>query len=65
MAHERALLRRQAAVRFGDAVGARIGALIGETEEPGPLAEVGELIVRAGTGQELVDRVGALLRQAG
>ena len=64
VAHERALLRRQAAVRFGDAVGARIGALIGETEEPGPLAEVGELIVRAETGQELVDRVAALLRQA-
>ena len=63
VARERALLRRQTAVRFGDAVGARIDALIGETEESGPLAEVGELIVRAETGEELVDRVGTLLRQ--
>lgn len=50
--------------RRGDAVGARIGALVGATEEPGPLAEVDELIVRAGPGQDLVDRVGALLAQS-
>ena len=64
VARERALLRRLAAVRFGDAVAARIDALIAATEDPGLLAQIEELIVRAGTGPGLVDGVRAVLRQA-
>ena len=61
VAQERDLLRRLAAVRFGDATGGRVEALLRETEDWDRLAAVAELIVRAETGAGLLNGVtGAL-----
>ena len=57
IAQERALLRRQAAVRFGDAVAGRVEDLLRATEDWDELAEAAELIVRAETGAGLIDAV--------
>ena len=50
VAQERALLRRQAAVRFGDAVAGRVEDLLRATEDWDQLAASAELIVRAENG---------------
>ena len=65
-AQERDLLGRLAAVRFGDATGGRVEALLRETEDWDRLAAVAELIVRAETETDLLDGVaGALAGPAG
>ena len=62
VAQERALLRRQAAVRFGDAVAGRVADLLGATEDWDQLAAAAELIVRAETGAGLIDGIARHIR---
>ena len=57
LAHERALLRRQAALRFGAAAASRVSEAVERIAEPEALAAAGDWIVRAETGDELVARV--------
>ena len=65
VAQERALLRRLAAVRFGDAVAGRIEDLLRTTEDWDQLAAAAELIVRADTGPGLIDAVARSIRPSG
>ena len=65
VAQERALLRRQAAVRFGDAVAGRVEDLLGAIEDWDQLAAAAELIVRAETGAGLIDGIARDLRPSG
>ena len=65
VAQERALLRRQAAVRFGDAVAARVEDLLRTTEDWDQLAAAAESIVRADTGPGLIDAVARSIRPSG
>ena len=62
---ERALLRRLAAVRFGDAVAGQVEHLLETTDDWEQLAAVAELIVRARRGPELLDDIGRRLRRSG
>ena len=55
--HERELLRRQAAARFGLATADCLAAAIGAQTDPQRLMEVGEAIVRCATGNELLREV--------
>lgn len=64
VARERALLRRLAAVRFGDAAGDQLGVLLADIDDADHLAAVEELIVGAGNGPDLIDGVARLLRQS-
>ena len=64
VAQERALLRRQAAVRFGDAVAGRVEDLLRASEDWDELAAAAELIVRAETGPSLIDAIGRSIRQS-
>ena len=57
--HERALLRRQAALRFGAAAAERLSAALAHIADPERLAEVGDWLVRCDTGEEFLARVGA------
>jgi len=61
MARERALLCRQAALRFGAAAGARLESLLGATEDWDELAAVAELVVSAQSAAELADSAQRLL----
>ncbi len=54
LAHERALLVRQAARRFGADTGQRLGARLENVDDPGLLNRVGELIVDCETGKQLL-----------
>ena len=63
VAQERALLRRQAAVRFGDVVAGRVEDLLGATEDWDQLAASAELIVRSETGASLIDGIARTIRQ--
>ena len=65
VAQERALLRRLAAVRFGDAVAGRVEDLLQATEDWDQLAAAAELIVRAETGPGLIDGIARTTRQPG
>ena len=65
VAQERALLRRLAAVRFGDAVAAQVEDLLRTTEDWDRLAAAAELIVRAETGPGLIDGIDRSVRRAG
>ena len=65
VAQERALLRRQASVRFGDAVAGQVEDLLRTTEDWDQLAAAAELIVRAETGPSLIDGVARTIRQPG
>ena len=56
-AEERALLRRQAARRFGAETAEALTGLLEGVDDADRLAEVGEMIVDCGTGSELLDRV--------
>ena len=58
---ERALVRRLAAKRFGDAVAERVEDLLRETEDWEQLASVAELIVGAETGADLLTGVAGAL----
>ena len=64
VAWQRALLRRIAAMRFGEAVGERIEGLLGDTEDWDRLASAGELIATAQGEAELVDGVAQVVRPA-
>ena len=58
MAHERQLLRRQAATRFDSATADRLAAAIGAEADPQRLMEVGEAIARCATGGQLLREIG-------
>ena len=55
--HERALLRRQAALRFGEEAAARAAPALERITDPEGLAVAGDWIVRADDGDELVARL--------
>ena len=55
--HERELLRRIAAVRFGAGTAERLSAILDGVSDPDRLAEAGEWIVRCESWSELLDRV--------
>ena len=57
LAHERELLRRQAASRFGTDMAERLSAVFACITDPEQLAEVGEWLVRCNTGAELLTRL--------
>ena len=57
LAHERALLRRQAALRFGAEAASRVSRAVERIADPEGLAAAGDWIVRADTGDELVARL--------
>ena len=62
---ERALVRRIAAVRFGDAVGRQVDNMLRNTDEWDRLAAVAELVVRARSGPELLEDIARRLGQPG
>ncbi len=62
LAQQRALLRRQAALRFGAETASRVSRAVERIADPEGLAAAGDWIVRADTGDELVAR---LLQLAG
>lgn len=51
---ERSLLARQASLRFGAAVGRRLGAWLADVSDPAVFDKVGDLIVGCATGEELL-----------
>ena len=55
--HERFLLRRMAASRFGAGTAERLSEVLAHISEPERMAEVGEWLVRCDTGAELLARV--------
>ena len=57
LAHERALLRRQVAARFGVETAERLSGVLARIADPEALAEVGEWLVRCETGSEFLARV--------
>ena len=57
LAHERALLRRQADARFGPDTAERLEEVLAGIADPERLAEVGEWLVRCDTGKELLARL--------
>ena len=57
LAHERALLVRMAATRFGAETGERLSGVLAGISDPEGLAEVGERLVSSETGDELLARV--------
>ena len=61
MSHERVLLRRIAAQRFGHETGAALAALLANEEDAERLVKVGELVVDCGSPEELLRRGGGLL----
>ncbi len=65
VAAQRALLGRQAAGRFGDAVGRQVEAVLADVEDWNRLALVGEWIVRADSGPELLDGVSRMVGRSG
>ena len=58
---ERALLRRQAARRFGVATGDALAALLANEEDVERLAEVGDLVIDCPSAEELLRRGRGLL----
>ena len=57
LAHERALLRRMAASRFGADTAEHLSEVLAGIADPERLAEVGEWLVRSDTGDEFIARV--------
>ena len=57
LAQQRALLRRQAALRFGEEAAARASLAVDRIADPEGLAAAGDWIVRADNGDELVARL--------
>ena len=58
LAHERQLLRRQAAARFGAATADRLASALAAEMDPDRLVVVGEAIVRRATGDQLLRETG-------
>ena len=56
IANERALLRRIAARRFGRAAGDALATLLANEEDSERLALIGDLVVDAANGEELLRR---------
>ena len=65
LAHERALLRRMAALRFGADTAERLEEVLAGVADPERLAEAGEWLVRCETGDELLARVNPARAEAG
>ena len=65
LAHERALLSRQAALRFGAKTAAGVSQAVELIADPDGLAAAGDWIVRAGDGDELVARLMQLAEERG
>ena len=61
-AEERALLSRLASQKFGAETGERLSGLLARLTDPERLAEVGGWVIECGTGAELLDRTGRLVR---
>ena len=61
---ERALLRRQAASRFGVATGDALAALLANEDDVERLAEVDDLVVGCASAEELLRRGRGLLNGA-
>ena len=59
---QRTLLRHLAAKRFGDAVGDRLDAMLGDTGDWERLVAVSDLIVTADAGEDLIDAAAGILR---
>ena len=59
MEHERQLLRRMAATRFGSATAERLAAAIAAEADPERLMAVGVAIARCATGGELLREIGS------
>ena len=57
LAHERALLRRQAASRFGEETAERLSGMLAHIADWEALAEIGDWLVRCETGSEFLARV--------
>ena len=57
LAQQRALLRRQAALRFGAETASRVSRAMERIADPEGLAAAGDWIVRADTGDQLVERL--------
>ena len=62
--HERALLRRMAASRFGTETAERLAEALAGITDPERLAEIGEWLVRCETGGEFLARVAAAETEA-
>ena len=62
LAHERELLRRLAALRFGASTAERLAEGLAGVADPERLAEVGEWLLRCGTGRELLARLDSASR---
>ena len=58
LAHERQLLQRQAAARFGAATADHLAQALAVEADPERLTVVGEAIVRCATGDELLREIG-------
>ena len=58
--HERALLRRMTAARFGEAAAERVSGMLARIADPERLAEAGEWLVRCDTAEAFLDQVDAL-----
>ena len=65
VAGQRALLRRVAATRFGDAVGERVERLLADTEDWERLSAAAELIATAQTEADLIDAVSDVMHRPG
>ena len=65
LAQQRALLSRQAALRFGAEAAARVSQAVERITDPDGLAAAGDWIVRADTGDELVARLMQLAEERG
>lgn len=57
LAHERALLRQQAARKFGDATGDRLARRLVDVSDTDRLAQVGALIIECDTSTSFLDRI--------
>ena len=55
--HERALLQRMAASRFGAGVAERLAEVLARIADPDRLVEVGDWLVRCETGDDFLARV--------
>ena len=65
ISHERTLLRRLAAGRFGVATGNALARLLANEEDVERLAEVGDLVVACASAEELLRRGRRLLLNGG
>ena len=65
LAHERTLLRRMAASRFGAETAERLATVLAGISDPERLADVGEWLVRCDAGDEFLARVESADTEAG